>query len=85
MKKKKLSQKFSQNLLRQLSFKQDEVSQLPPQTMGPLTPIYKKAASRLKVNPWKILIPISLILALLVLKMTGLFSVKLVSVLQQAF
>lgn len=85
MKKSPLSKKFSQNLLKQLSKKQDEVTQVQPQTVGPLTPAYKTVTHHLKVAPWKILLPLSLILAFFVLKFLGPISIRLVSVLQQAF
>lgn len=85
MNKKTLSKKFSQNLLKQLEKKQDEVVEVQPQTVGPLTPFYKSTTHYLKVSPWKILIPVSLLLALFGLKLLGPISVRLVSVLQQAF
>jgi len=85
MNKKTLSKKFSQNLLKQLEKKQNEVMEVQPQTVGPLTPIYKNTTHYLKVSPWKILIPVSLLLALFGLKLLGPISVRLVSVLQQAF
>lgn len=85
MHKKTLSKKFSQQLFSRLSQKMSEVTEVQPQTVGPLTPVYKGATHYLKVAPWKILIPLSLVLAIFALKFLGPISIRLVSVLQQAF
>lgn len=85
MKQKKLSQKFSQQLFRKLFQKMSEVSEVQPQTIGPLTPVYKSAVRYLKISPWKILLPVSFLFSLFALKLLGSLSIRLVSVLQQAF
>ncbi len=85
MRQKKLSQKFSQQLLNQLAKKQDEVVEIKPQSLGVLTPAYKSATHYLKDSPWKILIPVSLFLAVVGIKLLGPVAIRLVSVLQKAF
>ena len=34
----------------------EEVTDIPPQTLGPLTPLYKRAARYLKIMPWPFLV-----------------------------
>ena len=39
----------------------EEVTDLPPQNVGPLTPFYKAVTRRLKVMPWPLLVTCSLL------------------------
>lgn len=63
----------------------EEVVDLPPQTLGPLTPIYKALIRRLKVMPWPyfVLAAIALVLALYFL--IGSTITLLVTILQKGF
>jgi hypothetical protein len=63
----------------------EEVTDLPPQTLGPLTPYYKKAVGRLKVMPWSILVIGSLFLVVGLYVLLGTAITLLVSVLQRGF
>ena len=38
----------------------EEVTQVPPQTIGPFTPFYKEVTKRLKVMPWPLILIASL-------------------------
>lgn len=62
-----------------------EVTDLPPQTLGPLTPIYKAFIRRLKVMPWPyfVLTAVGLVLALYFL--IGSTITLLVTLLQKGF
>jgi len=62
-----------------------EVVELPPQTVGPLTPVYKRVAPFLKHAPWRILIPIALILVCLVALVHNLTAPQVASLLQKGF
>ncbi len=63
----------------------EEITDLPPQRVGPLTPLYKEATKRLKIMPW----PVFLVVAVCVV--VGLYMVfgngitLLVSILQRGF
>lgn len=63
----------------------EEVVDLPPQTLGPLTPIYKALIRRLKVMPWPyfVLTAVALVLALYFL--IGSTVTLLVTLLQRGF
>ncbi len=62
-----------------------EVTDLPPQTVGPLTPIYKKTVPYLKFAPWRVLAPVSLILAAALAIILEVTSVQIASLLQRGF
>lgn len=65
--------------------KWQEVTEMPPQTVGPLTPLYKKTVPYLKVAPWRILGPLSLVLAALVALLMEVTAVQIASILQRGF
>jgi CRISPR/Cas system endoribonuclease Cas6 (RAMP superfamily) len=62
-----------------------EVTELPPQTVGPLTPLYKKVAGLLKVMPWPMLVFISILCVIALYILVGSTITFLVSVLQRGF
>lgn len=63
----------------------EEVTDLPPQTVGPLTPFYKAIARRLKVMPWPALVLISLLVVVGLYVILGSAITLLVSLLQKGF
>ena len=62
-----------------------EVVDLPPQTIGPLTPLYKRAVPFFKQAPWRILIPIALIIVCVVALVHNLTAPQVASLLQKGF
>ncbi len=62
-----------------------EVTDLPTQTVGPLTPLYKFVASRLKTMPWFALIVISVCGVGLLYVLIGSTITLLTSILQRGF
>ncbi|HCS79189.1 TPA: hypothetical protein DIV55_05630 [Patescibacteria group bacterium] len=62
-----------------------EVVDLPPQTIGPLTPVYKRVVPFLKHAPWRILIPVALILVCIVALVHNLTAPQVASLLQRGF
>lgn len=77
MKSDPLYQKFMQ--------KWDEVTELPPQTIGPFTPMFKRTAPYFKVAPWRVLIPLSFLFAVGIALVFEMTTVQLVSLLQRGF
>ena len=65
--------------------KMQEVTIVPPQTVGPLTPIYKKVAAQLKVYPWRWAFMISVSVTFLAYFLFGGMLVKIASMLQYGF
>jgi hypothetical protein len=63
----------------------EEVTDLPPQTVGPLTPYYKAITRRLKVMPWPVLVLCSLLLVIGLYLLLGSAITLLVSLLQRGF
>jgi hypothetical protein len=63
----------------------EEVTDLPPQTVGPLTPLYKAIARRLKVMPWPALVFCSLVVVIGLYLIIGSAITLLVSILQRGF
>jgi len=63
----------------------EEVTDLPPQTVGPLTPYYKALTRRLKVMPWPALVAGSLVIVLVLYLLLGSAITLLVSLLQRGF
>ena len=61
----------------------EEVTDLPPQTVGPLTPFYKAFAKRLKVMPWPLLVVLSALVVLGLYLLLGSAVTLLVSLLQR--
>ncbi len=63
----------------------EEVTDLPPQTLGPLTPFYKELARRLKVMPWPLLVLVSLVTVVGLYLLVGSAITLLVTILQRGF
>lgn len=63
----------------------EEVTELPPQTLGPLTPWYKFAVCRLKVMPWPALVLVSAVAIVGMYLLIGSGIVLLVTILQRGF
>lgn len=63
----------------------EEVTDLPPQTLGPLTPYYKAIVKRLKVMPWLSFVVISLTVVIGLYLLIGGAITFLVSILQRGF
>lgn len=63
----------------------EEVTDLPPQTLGPFTRPYKKLTKRLKVMPWPMITVISVILVTALYLFVGPTITFLVSLLQRGF
>jgi hypothetical protein len=63
----------------------EEVTDLPPQTVGPLTPYYKAITRRLKVMPWPLLVISSLLLVIGLYLLIGSAVTLIVSLLQKGF
>ncbi|OGG09497.1 hypothetical protein A2154_02250 [Candidatus Gottesmanbacteria bacterium RBG_16_43_7] len=62
-----------------------EVSDLPVQSLGPLTPLYKLVTKRLKVMPWPVLLLIGVISVLGLYLILGTSVVRITSILQRGF
>jgi len=65
--------------------KWNDVTELPPQTVGPFTPYYKMITKRLKVMPIPMLIIISSILIILLFFLLGSGITFLTTLLQRGF
>ncbi len=63
----------------------EEVTELPPQTVGPLTPYYKAIVRRLKVMPWPALVLAATLLVSGIYFLIGSAVVILTSILQRGF
>ncbi len=63
----------------------EEVTDLPPQTLGPLTPYYKAITRRLKVMPWPVLVTSSVLLVIALYLLIGSAVTLIVSILQKGF
>ena len=63
----------------------EEVTDLPPQTLGPATPLYKACVRHLKVMPWPVLVFFSLVLVIALYVIIGSAVTLLVSILQRGF
>ncbi len=63
----------------------EEVTDLPPQTLGPLTPYYKMLVRRLKVMPWPLLFVVGVGVALGIYLLLGASLPFAVSILQRGF
>lgn len=62
-----------------------EIMDIPPQTVGPLTPYYKMVTKHLKVMPWPILGISSLFLVIGLFVLFGSAITYIVSLLQKGF
>ncbi len=63
----------------------EEVVDLPPQTLGPLTHAYKQATRRLKTMPWPWFAAISLVVVIMLYMIFGSSVSGIVSILQRGF
>jgi hypothetical protein len=63
----------------------EEITDLPPQTVGPFTPYYKKTVKRLKVMPWPALVMGSLFIVIGLYLFFGPAVTILTSILQRGF
>lgn len=63
----------------------EEVTDLPPQTLGPLTPYYKALVARLKVMPWPLLVLVSLVTVVGLYLLLGSAITLVVTLLQKGF
>ena len=63
----------------------EEVTDLPPQSIGVLTPFYKWITRRIKVMPWIWLITASVAVALILFLIFGSTITTLVTLLQRGF
>lgn len=63
----------------------EEVMDLPPQTLGPLTPLYKLVTKHLKVMPISALLVVSLVCVVGIYILYGSTITLLVSILQRGF
>ncbi|MBI4066141.1 hypothetical protein HY411_00330 [Candidatus Gottesmanbacteria bacterium] len=63
----------------------EEVIDLPPQTLGPLTPLYKTLIRRLKVMPWPYFVLTAAVLVLALYFLIGSTITFLVTLLQKGF
>jgi len=63
----------------------EEVTDLPPQTLGPLTKPYKKLTRRLKVMPWPWLVLVSILIVVGLYVLVGSAITLLVTLLQRGF
>lgn len=62
-----------------------EVAVVPPQTVGPLTPLYKRVIPQLKSQPWRSVGALSFVFTVLLYLVFGARVVKLASLLQYGF
>ena len=63
----------------------EEVTDLPPQTVGLLTPYYKIITRRLKVMPWPLLVLSSVCIVIALYVILGSAVTLIVSLLQKGF
>jgi len=63
----------------------EEVTSLPPQQVGPLTPIYKEVTKRLKVMPWVTIGMVSILVVFVLYVVLGNSITFLASRLQRGF
>jgi hypothetical protein len=62
-----------------------ETTDIPPQTVGPITPLYKEVTKRLKIMPFPLFIVLSIVIVGTLLYALGPSITKLASVLQKGF
>jgi len=63
----------------------EEVVDLPPQTLGPFTPLYKALIRRLKVMPWPYFVLLATMVVLALYFLIGSTIALLVTLLQRGF
>jgi hypothetical protein len=62
-----------------------EVVDIPPQTVGPFTSLYKQITSKLKVMPWPLLFVVSVVVVLGIFFVFGPATLFLVELIQRGF
>lgn len=62
-----------------------EVAVVPPQTVGPLTPLYKRVVPQLKWQPWRSVAAVSFVATIALYILFGVRVVHLASLLQYGF
>ncbi len=65
--------------------KWEEVTALPTQTVGPLTPLYKKTVPLFKEAPWRVLIPAAFVLVCMTILVLELTATQVATFLQRGF
>jgi len=63
----------------------EEVTDIPPQTLGPLTTLYKTVTRRIKTMPWPWYVGISIVAVLILFGLLGQGIARLVTILQAGF
>lgn len=63
----------------------EKVIDLPPQTLGPLTPLYKASVRLLKVMPWPYFVVLSIVVVVGLYVVVGSAITILVTILQRGF
>lgn len=63
----------------------EEVMELPPTNLGPLTPYYKSVAKRLKVMPWSAFVVLAGLAVVALYLLIGSAITFLVTILQRGF
>jgi hypothetical protein len=63
----------------------EEVTDLPPQTVGPLTPYYKRAVRHLKIMPWPALVAAAVVTVVAIYLVIGSAITIVTSILQKGF
>ncbi len=62
-----------------------EVTELPPQNLGPLTPVYKQTVPYLKIAPWRVLLPVAFVMVAAIALLLEITAVQIASLLQRGF
>lgn len=82
---KKNSKNPSDKMYQKFLAKWEEVTELPTQEVGSLTPLFKRTVPYFKVAPWRVLLPLSFLLV----ASTALFfeqtAAQVASILQRGF
>ncbi len=65
--------------------KWEEVTSITPQTVGPLTPFYKKTVPFFKNAPWRVLVPMAFIITCVTALILEVTAVQIASILQRGF
>jgi hypothetical protein len=63
----------------------EEVTDLPPQTVGPFTPYYKRAVRHLKIMPWPALVAAAIVAVGALYLVIGSAITIVTSILQRGF
>ena len=72
-------------LYRKFKHRWEEVTELPPQTLGPLTYVYKRSVPYLKIAPWRILLPLSFVMVAAIALLLEITATQVASILQRGF